>query len=368
MKEQLNTGQLEAFERIVGFFKNRETTPLILSGFGGTGKSFVIQTVLKELIGYRIARVAFTGRAASHLSEGITCHSLLYKPEMDSKGNLVRFVHKERDEILEVCADGIIVDESSMIPSKMFDELMSIGVPVLWVGDIAQLPPIDNDHPGFNVMDMEAEKLILDQNMRVHDDSYGIHELCDHLRSSNTIPRRKFSGVKYVAKGKTLTLDFHKNNRFDYIICGTNKTRKKFNDLVRNARGYGGETPEVGEQVICLKNNVSNYNRVNNGEVYIVEGIIPESDSAAKYMLRNADKKEQTVSVVVENDTWYTEAATNPKKDVFTFGYAMTCHKAQGASIDSVLFYDENVSFFLDSQKFKYTACSRASKRLTIAI
>jgi exodeoxyribonuclease-5 len=113
---------------------------------------------------------------------------------------------------------------------------------------------------------------------------------------------------------------------------------------------------------------VSNFNRVNNGEVYIVEGIIPVNEHSTKYMLRDADKENHTVSVVVENDTWYTEAANNPKSDVFTFGYAMTCHKSQGASIDNVLFYNENVSFFLDDQKFKYTACSRAAKRLTIAI
>lgn len=368
MKDRLNKDQLAAFERITTFFKSRETTPLILSGHAGTGKSYVIQAVLKELIGFNIARVAFTGRASSHLSDGITCHSLLYKPEVDSRGNLIKFTRKDKNEILDVCSGGIVVDESSMIPSKMFDELMLIGVPILWVGDIAQLPPIDNDHPGFNVMEMEAEKLILSENMRVHDDSYGIQELCNHLRSNNTIPRRKFSGVKYVAKGKTMTIDYHKNNRFDYIICGMNKTRKKLNDLVRNARGFSGEVPEIGEQVICLKNNVSNHNKVNNGEVYIVEGIIPVNENSAKYMLRNADKTDLTVTVVVENDTWYTEAANNPKNDVFTFGYAMTCHKAQGASIDSVLFYDENVSFFLDSQKFKYTACSRAAKKLTIAI
>lgn len=41
---------------------------------------------------------------------------------------------------------------------------------------------------------------------------------------------------------------------------------------------------------------------------------------------------------------------------------------SQGSSFDSVLFVDEDVSFFLDQQKFRYTAITRAAQELTVGL
>jgi len=365
IKDQLNEEQTNAFNIIVDKLRSKDIDPLIFYGYAGTGKSMTVHAVLQELSHMNIAKVAFTGRAASAIN-GITCHSLLYKPEIDDKGNLVKFVHRNASEVKEQCSNGIIVDESSMIPEYMHDELMGIGVPVIWVGDLAQLPPIDPNNPDFNVMNLEYDRIGLTQIMRVHDDSYGIQELSNHLRNKNTIPRRKMKGVRFVARGKATSLEFLRSNYFNVVICGMNKTRKKLNETIRAARGFHGETPNEGETVICLKNNVTENKKLFNGEIYVVEGILPAGKNVNKYLLR--DTNGNTVTAVVEDDTWMTESANSPQNDIFGFGYAMTVHKSQGSSIERVLYIDEDVSFFLDQKKFRYTAVTRASKELTVAI
>ena len=51
----------------------------------------------------------------------------------------------------------------------------------------------------------------------------------------------------------------------------------------------------------------------------------------------------------------------------FDYGYAITCHKSQGSEWDHVLVYDE-VLFKTDMKRWRYTAITRAAKKLTYCI
>ena len=51
----------------------------------------------------------------------------------------------------------------------------------------------------------------------------------------------------------------------------------------------------------------------------------------------------------------------------FAYGYAITCHKAQGSEWDKVLVLEESFPFDKEEHKrWLYTACTRASEKLIL--
>lgn len=345
---------------------------LIFGSSAGTGKTYSIN-VLRDLLNlYDIEHtaVAYTGRAASKI-KARTCHSLLYEPVVDANGDLLRWARIPAHLIRENVGAGILVDEGSMIPRNMHDELTQIGVPIIYIGDYAQLPPVDASGDTFNVMyDVKGEHVVLNEMRRFGAES-GIAEIATILREENSIPRIKRDDVKMVAKQATMKPEFFQKYKIDMVACGTNKTRKKYNDIIRRHLGYDtSEYAEIGEKVVCLRNDVIGGERISNGDLFTVIYALHEND-IGKYILVNEDTK-QRITVDILHETWITEKAPKQHKGSpvgqFAFGYAMTVHKLQGSSIENVLFYDENVSFFLDQQRFRYTGITRAAKQLYIAI
>lgn len=383
MSYELYKEQADALSECVHFIMNNHVIKepvLIFGAKGGTGKSFTANILGKVLSSFGLSGVAiaFTGRAVSHLvKSGIparTFHSLMYKPEFDKDGDLVGFQRRTQSEILAEAGSYVLLDESSMIPSSMWDDVKSIGLPIVALGDYAQLPPIDTVNRDFNVMFEDHPRVSLETNRRTDPSFDGILKLCDHFRESPNVPRFvKGNGIKVVSKGETQNVNFIRDGGFDVIVCGMNKTRKKFNDLTRASRDFHGDLPNVGERIVCLKNtwldNGSTY--ICNGELFDVLAIF-EGVKESRFVVKSIDTGNQT-TVRVLNEFWITEKMPRMKSDEamkyqeFTFGYSLTCHKVQGSSFDNVLFYDEDVSFFVDQQKFRYTGTSRAAKHLTYA-
>lgn len=349
---------------------------LVFGASAGTGKSFTINALREFLRENNIEHraLAYTGRAASRI-QAQTCHSLLYEPILDKNGDLIRWAKIPTQQLKDSVGHGIIVDESSMIPHDMHSDLTKIGVPIIYVGDYAQLPPVDpavedGDEPFNPMTSLDVEKVSM-VKMRRFAEGSGIAQVAEKLRHENTIPRLKRDDLKIVAKQATLRPEFFEKYEIDAVVCGMNKTRKKYNEIIRRARGFSGrEIPQIGETVMCLRNDVIGSQRVNNGELYKVHASFPGKEMS-HFILVNEDSNAQ-VSVDILNHTWDTEQAPrdyhSKKVGQFCFGYAMTSHKCQGSSIPNVLFVDESVGFFLDQRKFRYTACTRASEMLYIAI
>lgn len=372
--------QLDAYTRIIDYLRgDRDSNVLIFTAPGGTGKTFVLRKVVTspELACKRLAVVAFTGRAASQLSDdgisAMTCHALLYTPKLNEHGELVGWVKRDDKEIMEICGDGLIVDEASMIPYSMHEIFIGLNVPIIYAGDIAQLPPVDPDGGDFNAMstlESDGGILTLTKNYRF-DENNGIGFMANHLRENDTIPRVKKTALFYTRKSAVYTEQFHADHQYDIVICGMNKTRKRINSVIRRARGYSNVMPEIGETVVCLRNSLSSDgSSISNGELFVVDGVIPGRDLSV-WMLTG--ERGGRFVVKVPNETWETELMPDRYKksagiSIFTYGYCVSCHKSQGSTFDDVLFVDEDVSFFLDRQKFRYTAVSRAAKNLTLAI
>lgn len=370
--------QVTAKQRLHEFVTNKGEDKQIIHFIApaGTGKTYSLRALTKDLSleGKKATAVSFTGRASAHLAKSglpaSTCHSILYTPILDSDGDLVSWDKKDRDEILEACGDVIIVDESSMIPREIHDAFVETGLPIIYTGDDQQLPSVSDD--AFCVFDDDSkEKVSLTINHRTDPSLSGIISLSQHLREQNSIPRRKGAGLNIFPKAKAFTRRFYEDNSFDVVICGMNKTRKMLNERIRSAMGLDSSEAVIGDRVVCLRNTIVAGEKIYNGELFEVVSLFEHYDYN-QYTLRSLDFEQKTVNVKISNTTWQTEQIHKGHKHLkpvpFAFGYSLSCHKCQGSSFDNVLFIDEDVSFFLEQKKFRYTAVTRAALDLSVAI
>jgi exodeoxyribonuclease-5 len=358
---------------------------MLVDAPAGRGKTFTIGAAIGDLYmsdGTRGAPIAFTGRAAAQLRKsGIdasTMHSLIYNPVYDSDGVFNRFEQKSREDIRELLGDYILIDEASMFPKKELEFLASFNIPIILSGDENQLPAIDKDNPNFNCMiDVPGNRVRLTVNRRVDPGSLGIAEISEYVKAHNAIPRVRRPGFSALSRSKLSSVSYHEENRFDVILCGTNKLRRSVNTSVRRARGFDSDVPSIGEIIICKQNQMlgesGSAGKINNGELFEILNII-DGTNISTFLIRNLDTQVQ-YSVNVYNETWTTEEIPKdhkPKRDgavsKFTFGYCISVHASQGSTFDSVLFIDEDVSYFLDNRKFRYTGLTRAAKQLVAAI
>ncbi len=383
MYKDLYDDQKEAFSEIMNHLLNKNAPKVILRAPAGTGKTTILRAIGAFLAesGMSLSCMALAGRAAAQLAKsGLkadTCHSYLYKPILDKNGNLIKWERKDNSEIRAACGDIIALDEGSMVNWTLFNDICSIGIPVIICGDYDQLEPINDESKGdlkdFNPMvSLNDVPVITLSKIRRFSENSGIGFICAHLRNTNSFPRVKKEGLTVIRKPEALTLQFYKNNEFDIVITGTNKTRAKINELIRRSKNFYDECPEIGETIVCLRNDFVNGTKINNGERFKVTGITKLSNTEHRYAVTSLDR-DINCWIVVADETWVTEKVpSGANRDSgltqFGFGYALSCHKCQGSGFENVLFFDEDVSYFLDQRRYRYTGCSRAMKELTIAI
>ena len=155
----LSKGQIEVKDAVltlvsesgVGVFSDPTNLfSLRIGGFAGTGKTFLLSEIRKELhrlyprLG--VAFVAFTGKASSVLENKLinngarfdddyvgTIHGMIYRPETEwdpkTKTQVIkRWVRREKDEIWHQI---IFIDEASMVSRKIWRDLMTYEKPLV---------------------------------------------------------------------------------------------------------------------------------------------------------------------------------------------------------------------------------------------
>ena len=150
--DKLTTSQRAAVVNIIAGHN------VFLTGPGGTGKSFAVET-LKEIAppDMKIAVTAMTGCAALLLGGGAkTLHSWAgIGLGRDTAGALVAKIRQnKRSKANWLKTDVLVVDEVSMMTAELFEKLDDIGqllrgsprpfggMQVLFIGDFFQLPPV----------------------------------------------------------------------------------------------------------------------------------------------------------------------------------------------------------------------------------
>lgn len=382
----LNKNQSDAVKLCVDRYENGEPYTVV-SGYAGTGKSTVVKFVVDALglAPKDVKYVTFTGKAAQVLrAKGLnatTIHKLIYKAFLNTKTG--KFIYSKLPPE-EVRAKVIIVDEISMVSAQLLRDLASYNIHMIMLGDPGQLPPIGED----NGM-LKNPHIFLEDIMRQALDNPIIY-LSMLIRTGQPIPEMDNEYVKIIKKDK-LTIGML--NWADQVICGKNNTRKMFNNLMRESRGFKG-LPQEGDKMICLRND---WECTNSSEMPIVNGTIGYITKVHKYgaFALDAPVTHNQTGIFIDFKPDFTDAfeyinidpniprgfesvlqqmIKNPKvrnpESVFQemdFGYAITCHKSQGSSWKNVLVIAEVLSQ-KEHRRWLYTAVTRAEEKLVLVI
>lgn len=312
-----------------------------------------------------VAYCAFTGKASMVLSKkgctgASTIHSLIYKPLVNEKTGEVKYVLNNKSPVIKVGL--IIADECSMINDKMGLDLLSFGIPILVLGDPAQLPPVG----GAGYFTSGTPHFMLTEIHRQALDNPIIY-LATKVRNLETLQAGNFGDSKVTKK-------FIKDEimNADTMLVGTNKLRQRMNQIFRQDRGFSGAVPNVGETLICLKNNKDL--NIFNGELFTVNDV-KDYGRYHRFGVESQDVYGKNVGVKVLKYMFEPELHAKPTDfrilygyDEMDFGYTLTVHKSQGSQWDNVYLADESSIFREDWAKWLYTGITRAAERITVNI
>ena len=334
----LTEHQHKCLKEVVKLF-NEGKRIITIAGYAGTGKSTVINTLVHELnLQNNVAYATFTGKASLVLrNKGLpatTIHKLIYDCATDEFGNIYTFLKSSLDN---PNVKLIVIDEISMVSKKLLDDLLSFNIPIIALGDIGQLEPIGEDN-GL----LKKPDYILTEIIRQAADNPIIY--LSMLAREGRFDRMDNDKVKVLRKKD---FDLSMVEWADQCLCGFNQTRKFINS---NMRKYYFNTdnplPIVNDKIISLRNCWRTFDSKHNPLINGTIGYVTKIDSNLQYRFRISFKDE-------DNDSMYTQLGiqtalflnkpipqTN-KKPIFDYGYAITCHKAQGSEYNKVLLIDE---------------------------
>lgn len=389
----LTNEQEKVIKGIIERYKNKEKYS-ILCGYAGTGKSTCVRFIVEALMFHfnitedDVCYCAYTGKAAQVLLKKgnrnvSTLHKLLYKSLPRADGTWYR------QPVTSIPYKILIIDEISMVPGSMWKQLLKYSPYIIGMGDNFQLPPVDkNDDNGL----LEHPHFFLREVLRQAQESEIIRVSMD------------------IREGKDLSLldgkevKIFDNSQFtedmllwaDQVLVATNQTRINLNNIMRRLLGREGG-PQDGDKVICLKNEwdilADNEDPLVNGTIgflkdsYSTYVNFPRflgghhfdvlqsnfvSDGGALFCDINMDKKMiMTGEKCCDWKTAYTIGRNlNHKHKLpkeFTYGYAVTCHKAQGSQWEKVLIVEEKFPFDkTEHARWLYTALTRAEEKAVI--
>jgi len=362
--------QDEALKAVSAWLKAKPgtgNTPQVfrLFGYAGTGKTTLARHLAQEVDG-KVLFAAFTGKAALVMrSKGCerasTIHSLIYKAR-ESGDEVPSF--DLWDDAPASKASLIVIDECSMVDSELGRDLKSFGVPLLVLGDPAQLPPIQG---GGYFTDAEPDAMLTEVHRQAQDNP--IIRLSMDIRDGRVIEPGEYGDTQVVANAD---LDPKRVLDADQVLVGRNATRRAYNGRMRERRGFDGELPATGDKLVCLRNNKRK--GLYNGALWSVKEKPTAQKNFIKMRIQPDDGfagKGIKVSVRPECFTGGIESVEWPLRkhyDEFDYGYVLTVHKAQGSQWDDVVLFDESFAFGESRQRWLYTGVTRAAQRLTVVV
>ena len=339
----------------------------------------------------RVAYATFTGKAAEVLRKkgnhnAQTLHRLLYESIPRRDGGFIRKPKMRLDY------DVVVVDECSMVPKSMIDMLMSHRIFIIFLGDPGQLPMIDKNE-SHDLLD--HPHVFLDQIMRQAAESE-IIQLTMKIREGEEIPYMHGKEIIIIPRAELVTGHL---TWADVILTATNATRHSINNQVRQLKGFSGKLQD-GEKIIFKRNYWDDWNdegdALVNGTIGIVRNPF-ESFVRIPYYVKNdrhdlpniicdfiPEGSSPFSNVSIDQDFLLKETPCVDWKVAYqlgklkqrigdilprqaTYGYAVTCHAAQGSEWDKVLVIEEQFPFSKEEhQRWLYTAATRASEKLVL--
>jgi len=317
LQNQLNKNQELALDKIISFIESKINDEIfILKGYAGTGKTYIISNIVKNLwkINKSVVLLAPTGRSAKVLSsyckkEAYTVHKEIFYTKNNYSGNLefTLKINKHNNTIF-------IVDEASMISTNrgegvgLFSQSLLDNIikyvysgfkcKLLIIGDVAQLPPVKSNISyalDDSYLEKEYNKSInsveLTDVVRQEKES-GILSYATSIR--NKIENNHFEDISFnseifndvvkVEDGEQLmNLIQDSYNKYGIeetaIIVRSNKRANLYNKSVRDKILNNENIISVGDLLMVIKNNYFWLNNkrdlgfIANGDIIKIEEI-----------------------------------------------------------------------------------------------
>ena len=402
-QEKIHDEIIGELKKFFNFEFSNDQFEITIGGYAGTGKTYLISELrksIKSILPYaRIAFATFTGKASSVLKSKLlnnncffrtdycgTIHGLIYAPKFSYDKLSNKMVIIEWVKLVDLEYDIIIIDEASMVSREIYEDLKSYGIPIIFVGDHGQLPPISAT--AFNLMDNLTYSLSTIKRQALDNP---IIKLSMDIRNGKEIPFGFFDdNNKSVFKIKWKTKDCNRifenvdfKNQDVLTLCAFNKTRVAVNKIIRKLLDFNRDEPYPGERIICLRNNHTS--KIMNGQLATVLFL--------KYAYKNfynitlqMDGFDDPYNGLVYNKSFNVENygdifeiiksksfISSVKKtgynqaDFFDFGYVTTVHKSQGSEYDKIILFQEMGYWDTDYKKrWLYSAVTRAKNKLMI--
>ena len=414
----LSDDQRDALAGICDRVNNNERVT-ILGGLGGTGKSILAVGLAEMFPSFAVA--APTNKAAAVLKgRGIaraqTVHSLIRKPAEslpteDEADELARKLAAKPPEALtprekawckprfnshdSVLANGVLVDEASMLDKWLFMDLLALGLPLIFVGDHGQLPPVARsaDDPSWSVMKHPTYTL-----EKVHRNAGDIAFFARHLRDGQSPwGFDKSDGSVEITPVNRFSMEPDENTM---ALAWSNRRVLEVNKAIRAGFGHYNLSLPVsgGEPVIadwgfdCHDDFVINSSiriedttdtrilRGTRGQILNVEWLNYTANPVLTVAWEGEDvQRVTTISADVrffkagkpEYMPAYMEDHTGRKVAnkswavPIRLGWCTTVHKAQGSEFNEVIVVQDMPRGNADFKAWAYTAASRAKKKLT---
>jgi ATP-dependent exoDNAse (exonuclease V) alpha subunit len=392
-------------------------------GYAGTGKS-TITAIAMDALGLEpmtpgglggVLFAAFTGKAVLVMTRkgtpAQTIHSLIYRHSEASPEEIARVTEDlaalERDlprmgpgergfaeaQIAQLKlrldhihepqfvlnpqsdlrdADLLVLDEVSMVGKKLADDLLAFGKPILVLGDPGQLPPVKDE--GFFTRG-EPDVMLTEIHRQAADSP--ILRLATMARQGIDIPFGAFDDNVWKMSRHDVTPA--QLLRGGQVICGTNATRRRLNSAMKRAAGFPTDLPTGGgEKIICLRNRHDL--GLINGMFLTLSDVHPHPYNPRAF--RATVQTEDGMEIAGAQDFWRGEyddhALFDPNRNreewavrrglvESSWGYAITCHKAQGSQFPTVIIFDDGFGRSTeDRSRWLYTAVTRAEHGLLI--
>ena len=374
-------------EQLLAIKKALENRISIITGGPGTGKTTIIKAITKlyikihnlrpDEISSQIALLAPTGRAAKKLAESTglpasTIHRYL-KWNKEANDFQINELNKNFHRL-------VIVDETSMIDTHLFDALLKgicTNIQLILVGDANQLPSVG---PGLILADLISSDLFtftpLETIYRQSNNSY-IPYLAQEIKNkdlsndyltkkddynflnatgSNIRELIKMICERSIKKGLTdkdiqiLAPMYKGENGIDHL---NEILRDLFNppDTKKKEIKVGEVTYRVGDKVLQLTNDPNN--GVFNGDIGYIKDIVTIT----------VPKRQETIVIDFDgNKIDYKKEDMNMVKHA----YAISIHKSQGSEFPHVIMPITKSYYKMLYNKLIYTGVSRAKKSLVL--
>lgn len=421
----ISEAQAKAISVIRDWYRNRRHGQQVLRVFGyaGTGKTTITNLAI-EALGLEpmtpgglggVLFAAFTGKAVLVMTRkgtpAQTIHSLIYRHSEASPEEITRVTEElsalERDlprmgvaergfaeaQIAQLKlrldyihepqfvlnpqsdlrdADLLVLDEVSMVGKQMAEDLLAFGKPILVLGDPGQLPPV-GEKSFFT--DAEPDVMLTEIHRQAADSP--ILRLATMAREGQPIPFGGFDENVWKMSQRDVMPGQLLNG--GQVICGKNATRRRLNMAMKQAAGFDANYPTgAGEKIICLRNR--NDLGLINGMFLTLSDVRAHPHNPQAFYA--AIQTEDGVGIDGEHEFWRGEyddhVVYDPnlhRQDWFqrrglietSWGYAITCHKAQGSAFGTVVVFDEGFGRSAeDYKRWLYTAITRAEHGLLI--